>query len=173
MEPPSCELVQRRVVKKYSPLFTLQRSLLYVRPPPSEPGSRSAMHYTPQFSSLPGFPPLFPLFLSQHDTAINKQLKKGNMAQGHCLLSSGLCLAFTGMVRGWAHRCVCVRRLAVDFFWHFIKARHAAFSSRICGYRYGIWRVFDDITVPFSWHLMMLTPRVPRMTFLAAAYDQS
>ncbi len=40
------------------------------------------MRYTPQFSSLPGFPPLYPVFLSQRDMVINKQLKKDNIAQG-------------------------------------------------------------------------------------------
>lgn len=54
----------------YSPAeFTLCR-------PPSEAVPCLAMHHTPRLSSLPGFPPLFPVFWSQHDIAINKQLKK-------------------------------------------------------------------------------------------------
>lgn len=65
---------------KKSPLFTLQQSLLYARPPlrqsPAQPciTPLSSHHFQVCLHC-------FPCFRSQHDKAINRQLKGGNIAQ--------------------------------------------------------------------------------------------
>lgn len=184
---------QRRACFKKIP-FIYSPAEFTLCSPPSETVSRSAMRYTPQFSSLPGFPPLFPLFLSQHDMVINKQLKKRQHGTGHCLLSSSVCLAFAGIWCRDETTGVCLG-LYSHIVWHtatttnkntaqrslklkyltFIKAHRTVFSFCICGYRYDIGAYLLTLLwyLPFSWHLKQLTMQVPWITFKAPAYDQS
>lgn len=70
---PFCESAQD--VFKKNPLYLLSSWVYFMFLPP-DTVSCSAMHYIPKLPSLPGFLLLFPLFLSQHDIVINKQLKK-------------------------------------------------------------------------------------------------
>lgn len=130
--------------KKKSPLFTLQQSLLYARPPlrqsPAQPciAPLSSHHFQVCLHC-------FPCFRSQHDKAINRQLERGNIAQriAYCV---PVCALFEGMrppvcVFGTLHskrqngrknenKCLTHGHLT------FIKAHSTAFISCICGPKY-------------------------------------